>query len=459
MNKPSKLELYLRNQEAQGSTDSGGSFTISRDDALAKLASYQLPFEGAWIVKLVQAGVAHQGIESMHFTLTNRESLFSITGNCNWSLDQLNKALLTPANSGDRSLSHLVTGLRMVGFGEKRAFWIEVPGTSEQIVWDGSRIGRATSREASTTFRVTISNKRRNDDSGLFGLAGHIDRSRRNATASQCLYKYCHASPKPLFLDGTSIEGLEMSPDHGWGAKSQLIALGFGDGNLPKLKIPPRTASRSAVSETVLKKRLFEVTTSQETIESHRTTYGIAFLLAAHLSRDREENGYTWNVRSEDSLFYWISDGVIVQSDPIGLSPGLCSVGCFVSAEGLKTDLSGLRLVDSQEKQQRVQTARELLKENLVEPPSLAFEGSIGQAEKDEKRDAALIAAVGTGMLLGGPWSLSLLFIKGAIIGASFGGLSTYIYKSAGKPEARRAQEVSDALVELFEELSVFTIS
>ncbi|MFA5507094.1 MAG: hypothetical protein WC314_25300 [Vulcanimicrobiota bacterium] len=58
MESPSHLESFLNELKASGQSQGQGHFTVAREKALEKLAEFQLPFQGAWIVKVVQAVVA-----------------------------------------------------------------------------------------------------------------------------------------------------------------------------------------------------------------------------------------------------------------------------------------------------------------------------------------------------------------------------------------------------------------
>lgn len=76
MEEPSELENYLRREKNRGTNDSEGKFTLSSEKALAKLAEFQLPFAGAWAIKIIQAIVA-SGVETeIRVKLKRKESEF-----------------------------------------------------------------------------------------------------------------------------------------------------------------------------------------------------------------------------------------------------------------------------------------------------------------------------------------------------------------------------------------------
>ena len=67
----------------------------------------------------------------------------------------------------------------------------------------------------------------------------------------------------------------------------------------------------------------------------------------------------------------WILNGIVVRDDELPNAPDLlCSCSLYLSAEGLDTDLSGLSLIESPERQRRIVSAcRELSKLSSQELP------------------------------------------------------------------------------------------
>ena len=124
MKRPSQLEQFLASQQEVGLAESQGAFTIARDEALRKLASFRLPFERAWVLKIVQAAVA-SGAPSLDIKQTSTDTEFHFTAPKSWTLDRLEEAFFTPNLSGDRALDHLMAGLW--GASEPKLFR-DVPG-------------------------------------------------------------------------------------------------------------------------------------------------------------------------------------------------------------------------------------------------------------------------------------------------------------------------------------------
>lgn len=67
------------------------------------------------------------------------------------------------------------------------------------------------------------------------------------------------------------------------------------------------------------------------------------------------------------STIYWALDGALVGEEPLTSKKSWCSVALFLSAEGLKTDVSSLALRESTEKKERIAKATEILEQALGE--------------------------------------------------------------------------------------------
>lgn len=138
---PSELEQFLQSRQSEGTADSRGEFTLARDEALAKLAQFQLPYESAWVVKLVQAIVAGGCRCDIRVDLlaTSVRFLFSSPG---FSLDEVEEGFYNPQLSPNRSLRHLLSGLWAAGLRNKWGFQVALPGQSTTLIWDGQTLNR-----------------------------------------------------------------------------------------------------------------------------------------------------------------------------------------------------------------------------------------------------------------------------------------------------------------------------
>ncbi len=103
----SELERFLQNQRSQGQSEGEGDFTLARDEAVQKLADFQLPFDGAWIAKVIQSLVASEIGAPISVEQTRRVTTVRCRGDLPWSLADLEAALVNPEPHSLRALNHL----------------------------------------------------------------------------------------------------------------------------------------------------------------------------------------------------------------------------------------------------------------------------------------------------------------------------------------------------------------
>ena len=81
---------------------------------LEKLSTYQLPFEHAWVLKLVQAAVL-AACESLQVKLTGSENSFRFVGQSRWTQDLVTAALFSADSAQDMALVPLAAAVRNRG--------------------------------------------------------------------------------------------------------------------------------------------------------------------------------------------------------------------------------------------------------------------------------------------------------------------------------------------------------
>lgn len=314
MEKDSELERYLGVQKEEGSTVSQGAFTLAHSKALRKLASFQLPFEGAWALKLIQCAVASSHISSIKVKLTKKESQFWLRGRWKWSLEEIEQALSSPNLQGDSSLQHLVGALRTVGFHEKRGFSIELPHLEEAILWNNESLGRLPCQTNPHSLVVRVSNSAQTDEGGLFGYKSPKAARKRVASTTQVLSNRAHMCPISLTLDGRRLDALELNPDHGFSPQSQLLALGFQDGELPTLRIPLSTGlkkTRTPVQGRALPSSL------ERTLQKANLPQSCSLVYLVSRSPLLNETPFKQFRKRASSSCSWVKDGVIVQIEKL----------------------------------------------------------------------------------------------------------------------------------------------
>lgn len=445
MEQPSDLELFLKDQSDDGLvTDTSETFTISRERALEKLASFQMPFDGAWSLKLVQCAVAGKA-EAITVHLRRKDTEVLIKGMSAFTLDEVEDALFDGSYFAEGPLLYLVTALRALAFNQKRAIWLSLPGESQALVWDGKQMKRVVkeSRDRNRRcFVLTVSSSSEEDERGLFGFSAARSGSKRNAAAVQVLANMAHVCPIPLTVDCRRLDAFELNPNHGWSATSQILILGFEDCDLPSLPMPAATLERAHRVEVQVNSELKTASEGLQAVQPGRTTYSLAYLLSAHMERVKQGKSYVWKEREGQSLCYWVRHGVVIQSEVYNVEPDTCSVGCFISAEGLQTDLTGFGLKHDSEKAFRFDTSRKVLREGLAKSHELDFDKMVKDAESSAKTFGAIGIVVGAGLTALSP-----------IHGIFFLGLGAWTLFTGGAESRHRQESYNQAFRKLRRDL------
>lgn len=187
MSGPSQLEAFLKSCE-QGEVESRGEFSIDVGKALEKLAAYQLPFDYAWVLKIVQAALATEtGILDVKQTST--DTIFGLS--LPWSLDEIEQAFHRPPGS-DTALSHLLCGLWAASLDHGRPFLLNSDLDSEQsLIWTGCEFQRRTRLEQENSGLVV--SHRQLSEGSPFPVLGRF-------TALRIKFFYCSSAPGESLL-------------------------------------------------------------------------------------------------------------------------------------------------------------------------------------------------------------------------------------------------------------------
>lgn len=399
----SELERFLRQQSAEGKRDSEGSFSIARDQALQKLAGFQLPFEGAWALKIVQAAVASGEAQEIRVTLDRTEQRFEMPGLHSWTLEAIEEALFSPDKKGERSIDHLVIGLRGVGLSDLRGFLLGLPDQLEALAWDGENMKRLPLQRPVPHPTLSITCKAKFEDGGFFGLSSLKTASQRNAAVTRVLATRAYTCPIPLSVDKRRLDALELDPIHGWGESSQLLAVGFEDGPLPELRLSPGVGQGSPPANIPVEGVVQQATADYRKRTPERAGCRVAVLLSLHLERVKSGKTYTWEERDSLSHCSWVTDGVVVQIEAANTGATLCSVGWFVAGEGLETDLTSLYLRESGEKKRRYHTSLTLVSQALQKLVTSDFSKISQISQKNARTGGTISLVLGAGLVFLSP--------------------------------------------------------
>lgn len=410
---PSQLDRFLLQQAEEGRRESEGAFTLARDKALEKIAKFQLPFAYAWTVKLVQWAVASRPIGGIRVDLTSRELRFSFHG-ADLDLDQLEKEFFTPERKADRAMNHLTAALWAIGLGEKMSFLLTLADQAQALMWDGERLRRVENSEAADG-RVCLTVGTCTEKSGAMGWIKNMARSgKRNAEMGSVISKHCFTCPFPLVVDGLRVDSYYNCPGQSLTPEDIPLGLSFLAGVPPSLPTPPGTAAGFKLPNRLLGqlslKSMPDDTEYDDVVNrmikrlAFEESCELAVLPTVHRDRVKGESGMRWEFRRERSRLIWVQDGVVLEETPILRAPCAISMAVFVSADGLETDLTTLKLSQSEERKRRQAQAFRVLAMELPKDKRLkeACEGSTKAARfKGRVASAAVLGAGAFGGLLG----------------------------------------------------------
>jgi len=153
--------------------------------------------------------------------------------------------------------------------------------------------------------------------------------------------------------------------------------------------------------------------------------FSAAAVLVAHATKPPLARHY--KPSSQASICYWVQDGLIIEQQPFELAERCCSLAVFANAEGLDTDLSGMKLQ----------------KNSLYKKRRLALARVLGSwLKRSEANFERLMQSVGAG--------LSLLTAQPVVlIPSALAGLVFYGQYKGSTDKPRIAEAVTQAFQQL----------
>lgn len=436
MKRPSQLEQFLASQHEVGQAESQGAFTIARDEALRKLASFRLPFERAWVLKVVQAAVA-SGAPSLDIKQTSTDTEFHFAAPKSWTLERLEGAFFTPQLSGDRALDHLMAGLWGASLNDGRPFQLLWPGCPESLIWSGREMTRIQDPEPVSQLQLVVSHRRLEEGKGIFGIR-HIQAAQRNADILKTLTHRAFTCSIPLRVDARRMDALQLSPNHGYAQASHPVCVGWAPNG--SFVLPPGTFAGVLPAEQAHKQTATRSLSSQverpEVPDTNKVL--VAWLMTTHFEEVKSGKSKTWKLRDKPSKLYWVHDGVILGSEELFAIERSVSLGVFADAGDLKLDLTGFGIIHEENHEARKQQVLQAAAAAFEAVPAISLQTLVEDAQQSGR-------SVGTVMAVGGVLTLalspfhSLMFFAGA----------AFSYYTAGNVEAGIESGLQAALADL----------
>lgn len=375
MERPSRdvfdIGEFLAQQVAEGDVESQGEFTVSQEKAARKLGRLALPFNYAWVLKIVQAAVAWKSsrIEVRQYRTFTVFAFLPPDSKDLPSEEQLVGTLLSRKVSDETPLALFCHGLRGL---------VEQAGLSFRLILnDGDGEFRPIHAGPDAT---ALAEEERSVGLGLAPgvrlLVGHLPldqffmvryvpkpflSERADLKIARTLDRYCFLCPVPLILDGRRVDRLLAHPQ--WG---------FRSGRRPVALTPFRcSAFPSALVPKEFEEKLIAVQThprrAQRTYDGNRN--GNVWLYLDGLDPSREPGQLTelkGAVSRRHNLLF-VCRGVVVGRYVTSISTRHLGLTVIVAAEGFDTDLSGLSLIHDDRMEEAIRQLMGLVSRRLTQ--------------------------------------------------------------------------------------------
>ena len=400
----SQLLLWIKGQERAGVTDSSGVFTLDRRKAFARMGASALPFEYAWVLKVVQTAVSQAS--DLRVTQSRTESAFRWSAPP-WSHAELELALLEeqPEN---RSLRHFADGIRALA-NLRLPFSLSYP-TGEVALWtgEGFELSQAAER-AGNELSLAVSHLKVGETNTLLSLEPGMAKARAVSIAT-ALTRHAHWASTRVTLDNRVVSNIVNDP--GFGASREVYPLYF-------LPVSPLSSLPSWVFHAKFSKQELlppvTLTGKDSNLRQDIRAGGVPVSAVAMISGiiRVDGQGLAISIRSvlRQSELVWVTDGVEVLREKLEIPPLPTPLMVACSAEGLETDLSGMVPRDTEERRRR--------RDRVMREMTAAINSKMLDAETDPPMVVAATVTLGFGafLTLCKPWlGLPLLVVGGKMM-------------------------------------------
>ena len=296
---------FIAEQQHEGRWDSHGHFTTAANKALSKLASYQLPRPAAWVLKMVQAGVAG-GATSIVIDPTTRGLEIVYRGVDLGTLAELRDSWTSPTATVSVPQKHLLVGLRAVSVAQGRQVLVTlrpIEGDTQTLYWNGHGLSQVVNRTSAP--RLLSASK---DELSFYVTAEASYDGLCWSKEIRELRNFAVTSPVPLTLQGDRLGHFGMGDIY-----IHRKPLLFGE-------YPPVSG------DPVLRISDWRPDSLPEAVTNHSS----AWLLY-------------WAGEGMRSSVSWVQHGVVCQQESFGPT-GRFLLRLYMPADHLETDMTGLHL-------------------------------------------------------------------------------------------------------------------
>ena len=348
-----ELGQFLEQARGAAEVDSEGAFSLDRQRALRMMAKKSLPYPYAWMVALGQA-VFHCGSPSLEVNLTRQEILFKFQYGDAPSIEEVERTFQDPTSSGPPAWQRLRQAVWGAALGENRE--VSLCLGERRFQWAGETMEVCPLTDSlGSEVRLSVSLRAK----ASFWQALALIRIR--AELSREVRVRFFASPFQVVFDGLRIDGLHRNPTNGFSSKARPFQILWFQGEEELLALPPAQEERWAEPYPQSPARF--LSGNFESLAPRGPVEG-AVILAAHVSTGHEHAGgggdTMWATPRQSSKVYWIREGVTLRREKLPLGSLAVSAALILSADGLRSDLTGFGLEEAGLEERRRHYLRQL---------------------------------------------------------------------------------------------------
>lgn len=436
LKKSPRVDDFVEQLRGSKGVDSQGSFSIDRDRALRLMAEKSLPFPYAWLVALGQA-VFHSGSPKLEVKLTRLRVDFKFRYTRNTTSEEMERTFLDPTADCEPAWQRLRKAVWGAALGEGR----EVSLTLGERRFDWSK-GQMTvgplPQTSGTEACFSAGLKTTRIKTALWKTVAAL-RARTDLTSEIKLRFF--ASPFQVTLDGVRVDGLHRNPGNGFSPRNRPFSVFWLQGEDP-LTLPP--AQSEGWEEPYPNSPLQFLSRGLKLHPSTESVAG-AVLLTAHASTGLEHGSsgdVVWSAHKRPSTIYWVRQGATVGKEILPWGKLSVSLALVLSADNLRSDLTGFGLEQEGRKQRRLLYLKQI-KERLE-----GFDWDPALADLDS-RSATLKKSVGSMVLglVGLPFTHGATFIlvaagvAGVVLNSGVAGVQRTLVRDYAKLRERLDRE------------------
>jgi hypothetical protein len=337
------IEQLLQGLQNEGTLHSTGRFTISLEKHREKLSQFSFERPSQWILKIIQALTVAQ-IESCKIQqFHHRTEIIIKSTDSVFSVEQMKQALDNPQDKQNEAIGHLMTALCYLSFKLGLTWAWKDQGSPNALIAQGIELTEITSI-ATDYATLQISHIQPKADgiwwAPLLKITGYKG-PEACAEITRELNLHAYTCPFPLLLDGRRIDNLlrcsSQKPSSATQSTELIAPRGFGRtyGPVAPLRISHRLRNSDLLES--------------DPADQIPAEAGWLALLFGHLRVVAQSYGNDYAAAPNPSRISWVRKGIVIAEEKLSTNSG-ASLHLFLSADHLKTDISGLKLIEERTK-------------------------------------------------------------------------------------------------------------